>query len=71
MKDEAKIFDMVITIFRSNELLMHLTKVRPLYGVIQMKDELYTPINPYTSNAESNSTLLPLINFVIKNMQIV
>ena len=69
MKDEAKIADLVITIFRSNELLTHLTKVKPLYGVLQMKDELYTPINPYTSDAESNSTLLPLITFVIKNMQ--
>mgnify|MGYP001133675163 FL=1 len=70
MKDEAKIADLVITIFRSNELLTHLTKVKPLYGVLQMKDELYTPINPYTSDAESNSTLLPLITFVIKNMQV-
>ena len=70
MKDEAKIADLVITIFKSNELLTHLTKVKPLYGVLQMKDELYTPINPYTSDAESNSTLLPLITFVIKNMQV-
>ena len=70
LKDEAKIADLVITIFRSNELLTHLTKVKPLYGVLQMKDELYTPINPYTSDAESNSTLLPLITFVIKNMQV-
>ena len=70
MKDEAKIADLVITIFRSNELLTHITKVKPLYGVLQMKDELYTPINPYTSDAESNSTLLPLITFVIKNMQV-
>lgn len=70
MKDEAKIADLVITIFRSNELLTHLTKVKPLYGVLQMKDELYTPINPYTSDVESNSTLLPLITFVIKNMQV-
>ena len=70
MKDEAKIADLVITIFRSNELLTHLTKVKPLYGVLQMKDELYTPINPYTNDAESNSTLLPLITFVIKNMQV-
>ena len=69
LKDEAKIFDLVITIFRSNELLMHLTKVKPLYGVIQMKDELYAPVNPYTSEVESSSTLLPLITFVIKNMQ--
>ena len=70
LKDEAKIADLGITIFRSNELLTHLTKVKPLYGVLQMKDELYTPINPYTSDAESNSTLLPLITFVIKNMQV-
>ena len=70
MTDEAKIADSVITLFRTNELLTHLTKVKPLYGVLQMKDELYTPINPYTSDAESNSTLLPLITFVIKNMQV-
>lgn len=70
LRDEAKISGLIMSVFRSNELLMRLTRANALFGVIQRKDELYNPVNPYTSDSEHASSLLPLITYVIKNMQI-
>ena len=61
---------LIMSVFRSNELLMRLTRANALFGVIQRKDELYNPVNPYASDSEHASSLLPLITYVIKNMQI-
>lgn len=61
---------MIITIIRSNELMLQLSTVQPLYGVLQMKDELYNSVNTYMNEDEDSSSLLPLISYVIKNMQI-
>lgn len=70
MKDEGKIAGLIISIIRSNELLLQLSNVQPLYGVLQLKDELYNPVNAYVNEDEDSTSLLPLISYVIKNMQI-
>lgn len=70
LRDESKIANMIITIIRSNELMLQLSTVQPLYGVLQMKDELYNPVNAYMNDDEDSTSLLPLISYVIKNMQI-
>ena len=61
---------MIISIIRSNELMLQLSTVQPLYGVLQMKDELYNSVNAYMNDEEDSSSLLPLISSVIKNMEI-
>lgn len=61
---------MIISIIRSNELMLQLSTVQPLYGVLQMKDELYNSVNAYMNDEEDSSSLLPLISYVIKNMEI-
>lgn len=70
MRDESKIASMIISIIRSNELMLQLSTVQPLYGVLQMKDELYNSVNAYMNDEEDSSSLLPLISYVIKNMEI-
>lgn len=61
---------MIISIIRSNELMLQLSTVQPLYGVLQMKDELYNSVNAYMNDEEDSTSLLPLISYVIKNMEI-
>lgn len=61
---------MIISIIRSNELMLQLSTVQPLYGVLQMKDELYNSVNTNMSEDDDSTSLLPLISYVIKNMQI-
>ena len=70
LRDESKIASMIISIIRSNELMLQLSTVQPLYGVLQMKDELYNSVNTYMNEDEDSTSLLPLISYVIKNMQI-
>ena len=61
---------MIISIIRSNELMLQLSTVQPLYGVLQMNDELYNSVNTNMSEDDDSTSLLPLISYVIKNMQI-
>lgn len=70
LRDESKIASMIISIIRSNELMLQLSTVQPLYGVLQMKDELYNSVNTNMSEDDDSTSLLPLISYVIKNMQI-
>ena len=70
LRDESKIAAMIISIIRSNELMLQLSTVQPLYGVLQMKDELYNSVNTNMSEDDDSTSLLPLISYVIKNMQI-
>ena len=70
MRDEAKIASMIITIIRSNELLLQLSNLQPLYGVLQLKDEMHNSVNAFMNEDDDTTSLLPLINYVIKNMQI-
>ena len=70
LRDEGKIASMIITIIRSNELLLQLSNLQPLYGVLQLKDELHNPVNAFLNEDDDTTSLLPLINYVIKNMQI-
>ena len=69
MKDENKICDMVITIIRNNAMLVRLTEVQPLYGVLQMKDELDTTNDVWSSESGNDTSVLPLISSVIQNMR--
>ena len=69
LRDEAKITALIMNVFRSNELLIRMTKQNPLYGVLQLKDEVYTPINEYSDEKDEGMNLLPLISYVVKNMQ--
>ena len=50
--------------------MMHLTRAQPLYGVLLIKDELYNPINSYGNESDRGMSLLPLISYVIKHMQL-
>ena len=58
-----------MNVFRSNELLIRMTRQNPLYGVLQVKDEVYTPVSMYSNEQEGRVSLLPLITYVVKNMQ--
>ena len=69
LRDEAKIADLILSVFRSNELLIRMTRQNPLYGVLQIKDEVYTPVNMYSEEKEGRMSLLPLITYVVKNIQ--
>lgn len=69
LRDESKISGLIMNVFRSNELLMRLTRSNALFGVLQMKDELANSGNAYGGDSESAASLLPLITYVIKNMQ--
>lgn len=69
LRDESKISGLIMNVFRSNELLMRLTRANALFGVLQMKDELETSNSAYGGDSENASSLLPLITYVIKNMQ--
>lgn len=69
LRDEAKIADLVLSVFRSNELLIRMTRQNPLYGVLQIKDEVYTPVSMYSEEKEGRMSLLPLITYVVKNIQ--
>lgn len=71
MKDENKICDMVITIIRNNAMLVRLTEVQPLYGVLQMKDELDTTNDVWSSESGNDTSVLPLISSVLQNMRTV
>ena len=69
LRDESKISGLIMNVFRSNELLMRLTRSNALFGVLQMKDELENANSAYGGDSESSTSLLPLITYVIKNMQ--
>ena len=69
LKDENKICDMIITIIRNNAMLVRLTEVQPLYGVLQMKDELDTTNDVWSSESGNDTSVLPLISSVIQNMR--
>lgn len=69
LKDENKICDMVIAIIRNNAMLVRLTEVQPLYGVLQMKDELDTTNDVWSSESGDDTSVLPLISSVIQNMR--
>lgn len=69
MKDENKICDMIITIIRNNAMLVRLTEVQPLYGVLQMKDELDTTNDVWSSESGNDTSVLPLISSVLQNMR--
>lgn len=71
LKDENKICDMVITIIRNNAMLVRLTEVQPLYGVLQMKDELDTTNDVWSSESGNDTSVLPLISSVLQNMRTV
>lgn len=71
LKDESKICDLIITIIRSNAMLVQLTRVQPLYGVLQIKDELINTNDLSSNDINSNTSLLPLISSVIQNMQVI
>lgn len=71
LKDENKICDLVITIIRNNAMLVKLTEVQPLYGVLQMKDELDTTNDVWSSESGTDTSVLPLISSVLQNMRTV
>lgn len=62
---------MVITIIRNNAMLVRLTEVQPLYGVLQMKDELDTTNDVWSSESGNDTSVLPLISSVLQNMRTV
>ena len=52
-------------------MLVQLTRVQPLYGVLQIKDELINTNDLSSNDINSNTSLLPLISSVIQNMQVI
>lgn len=52
-------------------MLVKLTEVQPLYGVLQMKDELDTTNDVWSSESGNDTSVLPLISSVLQNMRTV